>query len=231
MSSVCIGVVAVGPPTWPLLGSLLKLQKPAGWMFRRVGPLAVDVARNRLCREFLGGEEEWLLMVDADAVLHPATLTRLLSWGKPLVGALAFSRYGPMFPTVYRNRPADVEKPGFVIQLDDVREWLREHPTLITSEPQVLESRPDDALMPVDRTGCHCLLLHRSVLEVIPRPWFQAREDYEHGAGEDFYFFERAQAAGIQAYVDGSCIAGHLYGDRCLAAQDWLVWDYARDSA
>jgi hypothetical protein len=227
---VCIGVVAVGPPSWSFVGSLLKLQKPAGWMFRRVGPLAVDMARNRLCREFLAGQEEWLLMVDADAILHPATLLRLLSWEKPLVAALAFSRYGPLLPTVYRGKPGDPDKRGFVIQRDEVREWLRAHPELVSSEPQVLEPRPDEALSPVDRCGCHCVLVQRSVLEAIPPPWFQMREEFEkHGAGEDFYFFEKAQWAGIQAYVDRSTMAGHLYGDRCLAAQDWIVWDYASE--
>lgn len=224
---VCIGVVAAGPPTWGFVGSLVKLQKPAGWMYRRIGPLAVDVARNRLVEEFLGGQEEWLLMVDADAVLHPATLVRLLSWGKPLVAALAFSRYGPCLPTVYRGQPADPEQTGFVIQRSVVREWLREHPELITSDALVLEPRPDEALTPVDRCGCHCVLVHRSVLETIPPPWFKMREDFhKEGAGEDFFFFEQAQKAGFEAFVDLSCMAGHVYGDRVLAGRDFVVWDY-----
>ncbi len=228
---VCIGVVAVGPPTWDLVGSIVKLRKPAAWTWRRVGPLAVDVGRNRLCREFLRSEDEWLLMVDADAVLHPMTLLRLLSWKQPVVSALAFSRYGPMFPTVYRGRPAD-GRPGYRIQYGDVKAWLQEHPELISSEPVVLpfgrqEECDRNALYQVDRTGCHCVLIHRSALEEVAQPWFRAKEDFENGAGEDFFFFERLEAAGIPVYVDLGCMAGHVYGDRVLAARDHLVWDYA----
>lgn len=227
-TSVCVGVVAVGPPTWSFVGSIIKLRKPGPWRWRRVGPLAVDVGRNRLVREFLAGTDDWLLMVDADAVLHPRTLERLLSWGQPVVSALAFSRYGPMFPTVYRGRPPD-GKAGHVIQLEPVREWLRAHPELISSEPMVLEERESSALFPVDRTGCHCVLIHRSALLAVPEPWFKAREDADCGAGEDFYFFELLEKAGIPVYVDLGCMAGHAYGERTLAARDYLVWDYASD--
>lgn len=229
-------MVAVGPPTWGLVGSLLKLVKPQRTAFRRVGPLAVDQARNRLVKLFLESAEEWLLMVDADAALHPATLVRLLSWGRPLVGALAFSRYGPCFPTVYRGRPAD--RQGFVIQIDEVRAWLQTHPELVTSEPMVLEPRPEDALTRVDVTGCHCLLIHREVLESMPQPWFLGREDAEHGggapdgSGEDFYFCEKAADCGWEVFVDRSCMAAHAYGDeRVLAGLDFLVWDYASEYA
>lgn len=239
MSGVCIGVVAVGPPTWSFVGSLIKLQKPGKWTYRRVGPLAVDVARNRLVREFLKSTDDKLLMVDADAVLHPATLSRLLSWQQPIVSALAFSRYGPMFPTVYRGRPAN-GAAGHIIQLDAVREWLRAHPDLISSEPVVLASNSREALFQVDRTGCHCVLIDRSVFEAVAaasppgEPWFKAREDggsaaAESGAGEDFYFFEQVEKAGIPAYVDLGCMAGHAYGERTLAGQDFLVWDYASE--
>lgn len=233
MGGICIGVVAVDRPAWSFVDSLIRLEKPRQWTWRRVGPLAVDVARNRLVREFLKGTDDWLLMVDADAILHPKTLARLLSWERPLVSVLAFARYGPMFPTVYRGQPEDPEKRGFVIQLEETRAWLQAHPELITSEPTVLEPRPEDALVEVDRTGCHCVLAHRDVFEAIqaydPGPWFKAREDYENGAAEDFYFFARAQAAGFAPCVDRSCMAGHVYGERTLAARDWLVWDYASD--
>ncbi len=223
---VCIGVVAVGPPTWAFVGSLFKLQKPAQWTYRRIGPLAVDVARNRLVEEFLLGHEDWLLMVDADAELHPATLTRLLSWGRPLVAALAFSRYGPCFPTVYRGQ--DDGQAGFIIRRSEVREWLRVHPELVTSNAMCLDPAPDDALMPVDRSGCHCVLVHRSVLDAISPPWFEMRRNFHReGAGEDFFFFQRCQEVGVQAYVDLSCMAGHAAGERMIAGLDFVVWDYA----
>lgn len=228
---VCIGVAAVERPSWAFVDSLLQLRKGGAWNWRRVGPLAVDKARNRLCAEFLRTEDEWLLMVDADATLHPLTLLRLLSWQRPVVGALAFSRYGPMFPTVYRGQPQAPEKRGFLIQVDAVRSWLQEHPEMIGSEARVKEPQEAGDLVEVDRTGAHCLLIQREVLEAIRPPWFVSKDDGPDstglGVGEDFYFCGQVQEAGYPIYVDMGCMAGHAYGERILASRDFLVWDYA----
>lgn len=222
--AVVVGTPTLGAPTWALLESLLALRAPDGFRFVRRGPLAVDVARNELVEEFLRLPESYthLLMLDSDAMIHRETLERLLSWDVPVVGALAFTRYGPCYPTVYRGESE--EKPGqFRVRMDEVKEYVAKHRELASSRPVVLEPRPPDALYEVDRTGCHCLLIRRDVLQAIEPPWFVA--DVMRRNHEDFYFCERAQAAGYRIYVDLSCMAAHLYGDRPLAALDHLVWD------
>lgn len=221
---ITVGVPVTGQPSWPFVESLLRLRTPAGWRLIRRGPFGVDVARNALVRDFLATGDDWLLLVDSDAVLHPETALRLLSWDQPVVSALAFSRYGPLLPTVYRDR--DPARPGFWrVRLDEVREFVDQHQELLSSIPVVVDPRPEDALVRVDRTGCHCVLLRRDVLETIPAPWFVADPDKQNR--EDFYFFEQVERAGFPVFVDRSCMASHLYGDRPLGALDHVVWDSA----
>lgn len=227
---VVVGTPALGGPTWAFTESLLGLHAPSGFVFVRRGPLAVDVARNELVQAFLAMPETYthLLLVDSDAMLHPRTLERLLSWEQPIVGALAFTRYGPCYPTVYRGE--NPETPGqFRVRMDEVHEWVNRHRELMSSKPVVLEPRPPDSLIEVDRTGCHCVLIRRDVLQAIPEPWFVAEVMKRNR--EDFYFFEQAQKAGFRVYVDLGCMAAHLYGDRPLAAMDHMVWHASSEYA
>jgi len=221
---VVVGTPALGSPTWAFTESILGLKASEGFTFVRRGPLAVDVARNELVQAFLAMPETFthMLLVDSDAMLHPQTLERLLSWDQPMVGALAFTRYGPCYPTVYRGE--NPEAPGqFQVRMDEVHGWIDRHRELMTSRPVVLEPRPPDSLIEVDRTGCHCVLIRRDVFKTIPEPWFVAEVMKRNR--EDFYFFEQAQKAGYRVYVDLSCMTSHLYGDRPLAAMDHMVWN------
>lgn len=228
--AVMVGTPHLGGPTWAFTESLLGLKASDGFRFVRRGPLAVDVARNELVHAFLALPETYthLLMVDSDAMIHPQTLERLLSWDVPIVAALAFVRYGPCMPTVYRGKKEDT--PGaFLVRMQEVHEYVDKHRELMSSKPVVLEPRPPDALYEVDRTGCHCVLIRRDVLETVPAPWFVA--DATGRNREDFYFYEQAQKAGYRVYVDLSCMAAHLYGDRPLAAMDHMVWDASAEYA
>jgi len=228
--AVMVGTPTLGAPTWAFTESLLALHAPDGFRFVRRGPLAVDVARNELVEEFLRADASYthLLMVDSDAMLHPQTLARLLSWDVPVVAALAFTRYGPCYPTVYRDE--NRETPGaFRVRMDEVKNFIQKHRELVSSRPVVLEPRPPDGLYEVDRTGCHCVLIRRDVLQAVPAPWFVA--EVMRRNKEDFYFYEQAQQAGFRVYVDLSCMAAHLYGDRPLAAMDYLVWDASSEYA
>ena len=206
--------------------SLLRLHIPGKWEYRDIqGKQGVDEGHNRLIEWFLAESgREWMLHVDADAVLHPGTLERLLSWDKPLVSALAFRRQGLRCPVLY-----DVE--GVSVTDDDIlrmdwtaaRQWILSHAELLVLDgPAMVEERPGDALFPVARTGAHCLLTHRSVFQAIEPPWFRRGDTV--GSASDFYFHREAQRAGFTSYVDRSVIAGHLNGDWCVSAIDFLAW-------
>ena len=226
LGTVCICTVAAGSPSWPYLNSIFQLKAPGTKMFRQVGAReGVDQAHNRLIQWFL--EEtayDWILSVDSDAVLHPDTLLRLLSWEKSFVSALAFKRSPPFPPVVYTEPQGDEVDCRRPIQ--DILRWIGSHPQLLELRRLVvIEPRPDDALFEVIRGGAHCLLTHRSVLEGIDPPWFMREgEGAEEGYGSDFAFYRKARDAGFTTYVDLSVVAGHLTGGLCIGALDFLVW-------
>lgn len=227
---ITVGVATLGPAAWPFVESLVGLRMPPGERMRlvRVGPKPVDVARNAIVRAFLATPDRWLLMVDQDAVLHPGTLLRLLSWDLPVVGALAFGRHQPFPPVVMRDRIRLADgRVGLGVQLQEMRQWLAAHNELLGSGPHVLEPAPADALTAVTATGCHCLLVRRDVLERMPAPWFECEPG--EAFGEDLFFCRQLEQMGVPVTVDRSCMAGHLAGDQSVAALDWLVWDRISD--
>ena len=54
--------------------------------------------------------------------------------------------------------------------------------------------------------------------------WFLMDNDYT-GGGEDRRFFERAREVGYPAYVDRSCVVGHLAGDTPIGVMDFMVYN------
>lgn len=233
---IALGIPVCGLPSWHLVRSLMSLEWPdeqrafitAGEYDR---PLPIDAAHNRIIETFLAEPRlEWLFMVDADATLHPQTLLRLLSWNRPIVGALCFSRYPPPHPTIYAGHPANAPEGHSRIHIDETRAWLESHSALVTNAAALLDPRPADALVEVDFTGAHCLLVHRTVLEAIAAPWFERLlSPSELGTGADRDFCQKARAKGFSVCVDRSVVAGHLSGEHVIAALDFLVWDRVTD--
>ena len=224
--TITVGVPALGPAAWPFVESLVALELPPGEARRLMiaGPLAVDAARNQIVRRFLAAGDRWLLMVDSDMVFAPGTLRRLLSWDVPVVTPLMFQRHGPLPPLVMRGtglNSAGLE--GHAIQLAETREWLTKHNELVSSRPVIMDPPPDDCLAPVTTLGGGCILLRRDALDGLSDPWFVC--DPERHNMEDIRFGDALHRAGVPMFVDRSCMISHLYGDRPLAALDWVVWD------
>ena len=164
----------------------------------------MEQARNLLVERFLASPARWLLFVDRDAVVHPLTALRLMSWNVPVVAALAFARTEPPTPTVYAGaspHDTDADLVGYRVNWEETRSWLLAHPELQTNAAVVLAERPDDALVEVDFTGMHCTLIRRDVLERLrPGPWFERVHPIggPRGAGEDYDFCRRARAGGLR---------------------------------
>ncbi len=236
MLAIC--TPAVEKPEWRYLKSLFILRTPGGFIFKdQPGKQGVDAAHNQLVEWFLYSTKlEWMFMLDSDACLHSLTLQRLMSWEKPLVSALAFGRQAPHVPIVYSEERTTIDgQVEWHCCLQAVTAWLGKHPQLCAvNSPAVLVDRPDDALFQVARTGTHCTLVHRSVLEAIEPPWFKRfGRGHRAGAGSDFYFHGKAIKAGFESFVDLSVVAGHLLGNWCLGPLDFLAWssisDYSED--
>lgn len=226
MKLIWLWVPAANGPTWQGVDSWFQTRLPSGYglTFKHTGADGdgINGAWNRLVEAFLKSGDEWLFSCHSDITYLPFTLVRLLGWGKPLVSALHFHRMPPHGPLVFRG---EIKPHHYRTQFDETRDWLLAHPELIRPGAAMLDTDPDnlvadDALAPVDFTSTGCVLIHRSVIAAIEPPWFV----YEYPiGGEDRRFFEKAKAAGFQAHVDRSVIAGH--GTPPAGAMNWLAWD------
>lgn len=175
----------------------------------------VATARCRIAKDFLEhpAKPEWLWMQDTDATYGDAILEQLLACADPvrapIVGALAFGvapKKGPdgdlpanevgatdleLFPTLYRMR----DDNRLLRMLDYER----------------------NAMVPVDATGCHCLLIHRSVLEdqrwdhKHPLPWFRMGSLLKNEeVSEDMFFCLHARQMGYPIFVNTAAKTGHV---------------------
>jgi hypothetical protein len=231
---VMVGIAVNGHPQWQFVDGLLSLES-AGYALKRAGkpdrPLPIPDAYNELARACLESDCDWLFNVNQDCLLHPQTLTRLLSWGQPIVAPLAYTRYSPTCPMVWSERAG--ERAGYYrIQYEHVASWVRAHAALCTDAPAVIDEIPDDALYPITEgfLSTHCLLIHRSVLEAVGDPWFvRVTRPGDQGTGCDRFFSEQATQAGFTLHVDMSQQVGHLRGESSVASMSFLAWNEITD--
>lgn len=232
---VVVGIPVASPPTWALHDSIMTLKTPKGFTELRAGtpdrPLPISDARNALVEGLLALPEfGWMLQIDQDAILHPETLMRLMSWDVPIISPLVFARYPPIVPVAFSKRRPDLGPNEYTVEIDEIRHWIGTHKEMWKSTPVVLEPLPHDALIHREFVGTHCLLVRRDVFETIEPPWFKRVTEPGHQAtGSDRYFSQKAIAAGFPIYMDRSVVAGHMYGRRSLGALDFLAWDAITD--
>lgn len=241
-----IGVPHTGPFQGSFLDSMIGLRRPRDeYQFIRVPDLPVDEARNIIVERFLAHPDklQWLWMLDSDAAFAATTLERLASRLEPgrvdMVSALCFCRYTPVVPSLFRgvtkrtlrwsrHWPFVYVREWLRIQIEETLAWLEAHPEAQVREATVLDPAPEDAMIPADSTGCHCVLFPRAVFEVVARPWFK-RDGIKRG--EDFFFMQRVRHAGFKLWVDRSAIVWHGYGDQGIGPLDFVadmgVWTVA----
>lgn len=149
-------------------------------------------SRDALARACLDQGCEWLFMVDDDQVFGPETLIQLLRWNEPIVSALIFQRASPFLPTAYATHIDGKFSP-----LD-------------------LGATKEQGLVRCAGVGTGALLVRAPVLQQLDdgTPWFRYTEDY----GEDLYFSNRCEQAGIPMFVDPACRVGHLMPAAVLPA-------------
>lgn len=173
----------------------------------------IATSRNMIVRRFLDhpAKPEWLWMHDTDAVFEPDVLERLLIAAdpveRPIVGALAFSvttgdpeRQVTLLPTLY---------------IEDGRGFAR------------MNTYPVGDMVRVAATGCHCVLIHRSVFEheswdrSHPLPWFRMSVERNEEISEDIWFCRRAGEAGFPVWVDCGTRTGHV--KKFIADEAWYL--------
>lgn len=212
---------------WPVALSWLNMKLPDGAerIFIKGGVNSIKLSWNKAVKEFLATDAEWLFSTHDDVVFEPETLRHLLSWNQPLISALIFMRQAPIVPHIWK---AYSKGDQYAHRIKDTRQWFADHKDYIKFGPFIMTPRPEDALVPVDFTSTSCTLIHRSVITEMSKEcgeeWF-VMDDELLGGGEDRRFFEIAARAGYQAYVDRSCVVGHLMGDIPTSSADFIAWD------
>ena len=184
-----------GVPAANILFDLLAIAQ-RGYAFVRTQYARTDLQRNKLAEHLLRTDYTHLLMLDADH-RHPADIVeRLMRWvvrdpKKQVIAGLAFRRGEPYDPQAYVAR-------------DDGRLY------------QPTEFKP--GLVKVDYAGTAAMLISREVFPRLERPWFAF--DYRGASdgqwpGEDIWFCQACRAAGIDLWVDMTCISPHM-------AESWI---------
>jgi len=175
----------------------------------------VDINRDRICQGFLELTEkpEWLLMIDSDMEFVPSIGQRLAKYKKPIVGSLYFYRGDSHDPLVFHKAKSNKDRWGRPYRLwaplrDEVYDFLAKA-NIPNYDGAIGVNGMDEAdtLIECDAIGTGGILIHRSVLETVPGPWFE----YEEGAiSEDLAFCDKAKFEyQIPIYCDLSTISGH----------------------
>jgi hypothetical protein len=209
----------------------MQLPEGAKRTFKQSTAGSVRIVWNDTVREFLETDAEWMFSTHHDVTFVPETLTRLLSWNKPIVTALVFMRHNPVLPQIWRTFD-EKQQHEYAMRVSDTREWFYRHKEYIRFGPFVMDPCPEDALVEIGFAATACTLIHRQVFldirDKIPNQhdgyWFVC-DNESTGGGEDRRFYEYARQVGYEAYVDRSCIAGHVAGDIATSSADFIGWD------
>lgn len=155
--------------------------------------MRTEYSREILLHDFLSGPNEWVFLLDADMVLPPRALPRLLSWNKKVVTGLYFGRGANCYPVPFMDEPIGV--------------WPK---TRLFDYPDM--DRPSDALIEVGATGHGCFLIHRSVLEQLEPPYAQLGPfNGQPVVGSDLRLcLKIRKETGEKIWCDTSIKCGHL---------------------
>jgi len=135
--------------------------------------------RNAQIELALSTSAQWILMLDADMTFSPDLIERL------------------------RRRATPTRIVGGLCFT------ATELPVMFGFDGQRIESWTPGALVPVLATGGACLMIHRSVFERLPYPWFyMTREHYQ--MDQDQQFLRDCNRAGVEVAVDTSTVLGHV---------------------
>ncbi len=173
--------------------------KPELKVFMTSGSM-LSLTRNRLLRDALEWDANYLLWLDADHVFPADTLMRLLGHNLPLVGANYPRRVTPTFPTA--------------AALDGSHLWTTKELADAGAIEEVRRLGMGVCLMDVTILGA---VLEAAQAEGRKTIWPMFSEepipDSLEGKGEDTFFFERLRNAGVKTYVDHalSWEVGHFH--------------------
>ena len=190
----------------------------------------VDNNRNAICRQFLEGRADYLVMLDDDMRFHAQTVEilvhklELMRREIPEAGiicGLYFQRDKHCMPHFYKRGEDTKSNNEWSIRWEwltqEVHGFLSKYKDFLTDDPQIIRDEQGSpyvsSAIPIDAGGTGCVVIHREVLEKTPEPWFRemGRNPCEKGSGGgDLAFFVRAKSAGFDTYGDIGVICSHM---------------------
>jgi SAM-dependent methyltransferase len=238
METVHIGIPrerTIFPPFFDNFMSILASLREAGMdagYFVADGH-RVDRNRDAIVKNFLEREDEadWLLMLDTD-MEHPTNIAQRLTRHKePIVGGLYFHRTMST-PFCFRKVGTVTDDYGREIESwrpmrEEVYEFLKWSTVPRQSGSLGIdfdedEKPPYGPLLECDAVATGALLIHRDVLEKMPKPVFEYQMQ---GISEDLQFCYNAQKEGFKIHCDLSTISGHYHIDPQGFDQFMTKWE------
>lgn len=182
-----------GGPRWQCVNAVAEMCRQAGTYFQCAPGEPRAQNRNKIARQFLDTQREWLMMIDDDIAPPTDCIRRLAVVRQDIVVA-----------------PCPVwSKKGLCANVGDNVPTAR----VPTNWPSWFswDVAADPFIVGVAGTGV--ILTHRRVFETTPYPWFV--EDYgdmrgEYGQTEDIYFCRRVREAGFNIWVHPAAVCDHF---------------------
>ena len=176
----------------------------------------IDNARNKLTEAFLKTPTEWIFWMDSDMTFPKETIVELFKVAEEknakMVSGIYYQRKGKNFPCLWsRDIPTEEGRVSGTgsIKADRnkyVGSFMFPHPD--KKEPFIAHA-----------AGFGCVLVHRSIFEVMERPWFKF---VENTCSEDFYFFVNAKELGFELWVTPNLELGHIGDPPVITKKDFL---------
>lgn len=177
----------------------------------------IDDARNGLVESFLATNTEWIFWMDSDMTFPKETLVELFKVAEEkntkMVTGIYYQRKNQNFPVLWSR--GDATESNGVSGLENKRSKVNKYVGSFAF-PHPDKKEP----FKVHAAGFGCVLVHRSIFEVLDRPWFKFIPGV---CSEDFYFFVNAQEAGFELWATPTLDLGHIGDAPIITKKDFLA--------
>jgi len=193
-----------------------------GWAFDPwvVSRMSVHGAMNSAVEALLVQGHEYLIAFDDDCIPELTefpvgdprrwqVIPRLLALGGagyPIVAGVGYMRGFPHTTTVGRMYPQGF---SLVVGNDSTPDLFKGF-YWIDDLDKHKEEVDVHGLLKVDFCGVPIIMIHRSVFEKMPRPWFETRDEGGGQCTHDIYFCNKAREIGLPIHVDTHIDCGHI---------------------
>lgn len=175
----------------------------------------IDDARNIMAETFLKSSTEWIFWMDSDMTFEPNTLTQLFDVAEQkdakMITGIYYQRRGPNYPCLWSRNEQTVsgDTTGICTPKGKENKYMG---SFLIPHPDKKEP------FKVHAAGFGCVLIHRSVFEMMERPWFMFIKGV---CSEDFYFFVNAQELGFDLWAVPTIKLGHLGDAPVITKEDF----------